>query len=737
MSLPRILVVEDEAKIARHLQRILVQLGYEVVAAVSTGEEALSLAETTSPDLVLMDIMLAGQIDGIEAAERIHLQWNIPVIYLTAYAGDKMLERAKIAEPFGYLLKPFRQEELHTAIEMALHKSRADRLLRESEEKHKELAQLLPQLVFETDTEGVLSFMNSPGLGALGYPEQQLASGLNIFQLVHANDRDSFVAHMSRILNGESLEGLEYIALRKDGSAFPAVAYCTAIVRDKKAIGVRGVSIDITERKRAEELLQRSHDELETLVSQRTAELNLSNQELVHEITVRRRAEAAARQSELLFRTVFDSARDCIFVKDLSLKYILVNPFMASLFGVHESHMVGRTDEELFGPEAADHLKEVDLRVLTGETVEREHSLPVKGTTMIFLDIRVPMRDAHGAITGICGVAHDITGRRKPVVWELPGATQYRSDAMRSALQAATVVAQTDSTVLLTGESGSGKDYLARHIHEHSKRAGGPFFAVNCAAVAPELAESELFGHEPGAFTGARGRIKGLLELAEGGTLLLNEIGELIPSLQSKLLTFLDTRSFTRVGGRELVRVSARLIAATNRDLEKEVADGRFRQDLYYRLNVFSIRVPALRERLEDLPALIKEILSELGADMQLTALPEIDVPTIERLNHYNWPGNVRELRNVLERALIISREGKLEVDLFGTEEKVSRGWSLTVDFPGEKSLTQILDELTDSMVAEALHRSQGKRQEAAQLLGISRHALKRFLKKKETLDEH
>ncbi len=183
MAQARVLVVEDEAKIAKHLTSTLTQLGYTVLDAVPTGEQAVESAENTNPDLVLMNIMLAGEIDGIEAAQRIHSTLSIPVIYLTAYANDQMLERAKITEPFGYLLKPFRQEELRSAIEMALHRARSDRLLRESEEKHKKLAQLLPQMVFETDPNGGLTFINRPGLHGLGYSENEFESGLNVFQL--------------------------------------------------------------------------------------------------------------------------------------------------------------------------------------------------------------------------------------------------------------------------------------------------------------------------------------------------------------------------------------------------------------------------------------------------------------------------------------------------------------------------------------------------------------------------
>jgi DNA-binding NtrC family response regulator len=304
----------------------------------------------------------------------------------------------------------------------------------------------------------------------------------------------------------------------------------------------------------------------------------------------------------------------------------------------------------------------------------------------------------------------------------------YPSDAMKSTLSKARYAAATDSIILLLGESGSGKDYLARWIHDHSKRAKGPFFAINCAAVAHELAESELFGHEAGAFTGARGRKRGLLELAEGGTLLLNEIGELSLPLQSKLLTFLDTRSFPRVGGEKSISVNARLMAATHRDLEEEVAKGRFLQSLFYRLNVFSIRVPPLRERSTDIPVLIREIMERLAAEMQLMEIPELDASALSSLSHYSWPGNVRELRNVLERALMLSQDGNLKLSLpklNGGEED----WSCTVVFPGDRNLHEVMNEITHLLCSEALRRSSGSKKTAARLLGISRDSFYRYMK--------
>jgi two-component system response regulator AtoC len=305
---------------------------------------------------------------------------------------------------------------------------------------------------------------------------------------------------------------------------------------------------------------------------------------------------------------------------------------------------------------------------------------------------------------------------------------EYPSEAMRSTLQKARQAAAGDSVILLLGDSGTGKDYLARFIHDHSSRSDGPFFAINCAAVSSELAESELFGHEAGAFTGARGRKRGLLELAEKGTLLLNEIGELSPELQSKLLTFLDTRSFTRVGGEVNISIDARLIAATNRDLKKEAAEGRFRTDLFYRLNVLSIRVPLLCERFQDIPVLAKEIIARLVAEMDLSYMPSVDSEFMAALANYSWPGNVRELRNVIERSLMLSAGGTLSVAALDLNES-REDWLYRLPFPENRSLNDVLEGVKSAVIVEALRRSGGKRQEAARLLGISRNALFHHMK--------
>jgi PAS domain S-box-containing protein len=400
----------------------------------------------------------------------------------------------------------------------------------------------------------------------------------------------------------------------------------------------------------------------EKLVASKTEELHLTDTQLQEVVSQKKSLWRKAIETQRRLQAVFDCAADAIFIKDQYLVYQMANPAMMGLLGVAEIEILGKKDEDLFEQDAAGHFREVERRVLNGEAIEEEYSRSIGGLELTLLDSRVPLRNAFGEVVGICGISRDVTERRGILLKELPIESDYASPAMRECLQQARMAAESDSIILLLGESGSGKDHVSRYIHDHSKRANGPFFSINCAAIPPELAESELFGHERGSYTGAQGRKRGLLELAEGGTLLLNEIGELSLPMQSKLLTFLDTRKFTRVGGEKEMSVNARIIAATNRVLQKDVAEGLFRKDLFYRLNVMSIVVPPLRERRQDIPILVREIVPRLCTELQFGAVPTIPSQTMKKLEKYHWPGNVRELRNVLEHALIISRGTKIEV---------------------------------------------------------------------------
>lgn len=291
-------------------------------------------------------------------------------------------------------------------------------------------------------------------------------------------------------------------------------------------------------------------------------------------------------------------------------------------------------------------------------------------------------------------------------------------------------VAATNATVLINGESGTGKELAARMVHALSPRATRPFVAINCAAVPENLLESEFFGHEKGAFTGAVARHEGVFERAHTGTLFLDEIAEMAPATQARMLRVLESRSFTRVGGTEEVAVDVRLVAATHRDLRQHVADGRFREDLLYRLSVIQTRLPPLRERRDDIPELVRHFCAILGDDMGRhvdTMAPD----ALEVLTNYRWPGNVRELRNVVERALVLGEGRTLELDDLPPELQHAGPHP---DAPGvgpvvtpQKVLP--LSELEQQAIAAALQATGGNKARAAALLGIDRTTLYRKLR--------
>jgi two-component system response regulator HydG len=301
-----------------------------------------------------------------------------------------------------------------------------------------------------------------------------------------------------------------------------------------------------------------------------------------------------------------------------------------------------------------------------------------------------------------------------------------RSSAMQQVLERVRVVAPAPSTVLIVGESGSGKELIANAIHEHSPRAVGRFVALNCGAIPGEILEAELFGHERGAFTGAHQRRIGKLEAASGGTFFLDEISELSADLQVKLLRVLEERRIVRVGGNDEIPVDFRLVAATNRDLEGEVARGRFRQDLYYRLKVVTISLPPLRQRPEDIPLLVAHFVTRFNVQLG-RSVTRVDPEVLATLRAYPWPGNVRELRNVVENMVLFCRGDELTLADLPPEyregqpvelREVSGGWT-------PRSMTEIEREA----ILRTLEFTQGHRARAAQLLGIGLRTLQRKLK--------
>ncbi len=304
-----------------------------------------------------------------------------------------------------------------------------------------------------------------------------------------------------------------------------------------------------------------------------------------------------------------------------------------------------------------------------------------------------------------------------------------RSAAMTKLLDLVAQVAPSEATVLVTGESGTGKEMIAGAIHTNSPRKTGPFVRINCAAITETLLESELFGHEKGSFTGADRRKEGKFRLADRGTIFLDEVSEMSLGMQVKLLRVLQEREFTRVGGEDVIRVDVRVIAATNRDLLRAVAEGRFREDLFYRLNVVSLRVPPLRERREDIPLLAQHFLKTF-AERNRKTLQGFTPRAMDRLLRYPWPGNVRELMNTIERGVVLCRADVLDEEdvapVLEAETPQAAAGQAAAAVPAGSSL----EDVEKATILKTLDESGGNKSEAARRLGITRRTLHLKLKK-------
>ena len=292
-----------------------------------------------------------------------------------------------------------------------------------------------------------------------------------------------------------------------------------------------------------------------------------------------------------------------------------------------------------------------------------------------------------------------------------------QSGKMQDVFQLVEKVVDTDTTVLIRGESGTGKELIAVAIHQNGPREKEPFIAVNCAAIPENLLESELFGHEKGAFTGADRMKQGRFELAGSGTIFLDEIGDLSPPLQVKLLRVLQTKQIERLGGNESIQVKARIITATNRDLEGLLKEKQFREDLYYRINIFPILLPLLRERKEDIPLLIEHFLNKFGQNQKKT----ISLDAEKVLLSYHWPGNVRELENVIERATLLCNEDIIQLQQIPQHLQFDTSVTINSELPEEGIQ---LEEHEKNLIQQALNKTKGNKSKAAQLLGITRRKL-------------
>lgn len=400
METPKVLIVEDNKQIAKLLRSDLIQFGYDVCSVVPTGEEAVRIAEEIRPDLVLMDIVLEGELDGIQAADRIRAFLDIPVIYLTAHATESLLDRAQETAPYSYLLKPFRERELKAAIQIALYRKRMEKLLKASEKKYRELAELLPQIVFETDREMVLTFVNRNGLEALGYKPDVPVQDLRYFDSVVPEHRSSVGQAVDAVLAGENQGPVAYSALRNDGSTFPVAAYFNPIINEGLTVGVRGIAFDTTQQMLAQQALQEARDELEERIAERTLELS-----------ARKRAEEALLRAKERWERTFDAVPDLLTILDADFRVAQLNRAAAQRLGIEKSEAVGKHCSDLL--QASDCPQSPCPNrcfFIGGEHHEGEIEEPRLGGT--FHVTTTPLHSPDGRSFETVHVARDVTERK-------------------------------------------------------------------------------------------------------------------------------------------------------------------------------------------------------------------------------------------------------------------------------------------------------------------------------------
>jgi formate hydrogenlyase transcriptional activator len=509
-----------------------------------------------------------------------------------------------------------------------------------SEDALRRAADTTPAFIHTARPDGYLDYFNRGWLDFFGKSLEEVC-GWRWTETIHPDDVDGIVQKWRAALaSGEPFEAEARVRCA-DGT-YRALLHRKEPLYDERGNIVKwfGSSIDIEDRKRAEEKVRERETELRQI-------LDLTPQHVM------------------------------VFGPDASPRY--ANQVALEYFGVGLEQLLADSRIKFVHPDDRERfLAEREKGVLE----EKPHEFEIRllrhdGKFRWFLHRRNPLKDEQGRITRWFATATDIEDRKQAeeklrcenaALREEVGKTSMfeevigTSSVLQMVLARAAKVAPTDSTVLIMGETGTGKELIARAIHKRSKRSERSFISVNCGAIPPSLIMSELFGHEKGAFTGATQRRLGKFELAEGGTIFLDEVGDLPPETQVALLRVLQEREFERVGGAEVLCADVRVIAATNRDLQEAIADGAFRTDLYYRLNVFPITLPPLRDRKEDVPLLVNYFVDRYAKRAGKT-IKHIQKRALEALQEYSWPGNVRELQNVIDRSLIIAETNEFSID--------------------------------------------------------------------------
>jgi len=565
----KVLIVEDEYVVANNLRLILAKAGYSIIGIAISVEEALDQLQKQKPDIVLLDIMLNGERSGIDLAKILSAQ-HIAFVYLSANSNQAILEEAKKTDPYGFLVKPFREKDLIVTLDIAWYRQKnnleARRLQEISVQK-----QLLD--ISNEQSEAKQKFLKVC----------QAIRTLIPFDLIvtRANSEDGYV-------------NCGYLRTGFNEYQFIIETELTDSQNPKQSL----VNKMLKSNKKPEPWPQFDKD-----------------------IQINRRSSSSESiwmdffkmESNLFLKLKLSSGIECSY----SFYSRQKDTYTQKHAGVLEffTRCLTNVTEKMFNPVISTDIANAQ------EPVDNE--------------VKLTERQEFNGIIG-------------------------RHSLLLAALDLTLQVAPYNTSVLILGESGTGKEKIARAVHNLSPRKNKPFVQVNCGAIPAPLIESELFGHEMGAFTGATEKRKGKFELASSGTIFLDEIGELPLDMQVKLLRVLQEKEVSAVGSNAPFKVDVRVVAATNRNLEKEVSEGRFRLDLYYRLNIFPITIVPLRERKSDIPALVNFFKNKFCKEFN-KPIPDVDEKMMEQLYGYQWPGNVRELENIIERSVILNEgAGKL-----------------------------------------------------------------------------
>jgi len=620
----KVLIVEDQFLEARSLGVMLKNAGHTVEGMAKSVEQALQILDKKKTEIVLVDIYLKGDQNGIDLA-RILDQRNIPFIYLSANSDTSTLEEAMKTKPYGFLVKPFREREILIALNIAIYRYKNHQEFISRQRKW--LTILLKNIISndETRSEKALSLIRA------------LTSFLPFdFILIDTNLHDPSAEAVFRFRR----VGFDEYILYDEGRSTPY------------ELGIE--KLNPIRKRNQENRSAYFHDE------------NDLQKEMAKNPTEEK------------------------FTRMMGFKSKLWVPLLKH-WDVEMSIVFYCCNEENYN---SDHLQLINsVQELLREVVENIKSAnrnPNPGHK--HGHSRAPNQLLKPGVEGIIG----------------------KSTKLLEALDKVSQVAPFDSTVLVLGETGVGKEGLVRAIHQLSSRKDKPLIKVNCAAIPVNLVESELFGHEKGAFTGAFERRIGKFEQANGGTLFLDEIGELPPEIQSKLLRAIQEKEIERVGARATIPTDVRIVAATNRNLLTEIAEGRFRLDLYYRINVFPIKLAPLRERREDIEALVSHFLQVYGEQVHRMKTI-VTAEAIKQLENYDWPGNIRELQHLIERHVLESRTGI--IDRFEMPEPIP-----LLQLPSTEKELKSFAEIDRDHIIAALKKSNGKisgRGGAAQLLKL------------------